>query len=59
VVDISCSTVIGRQAELGALEEYLTEARGGRGGLVTLGHDAWVVGDETCVIIDFIPTPSA
>lgn len=24
--------------------------------VVSPGHDAWVVGDEECVIIDFIPT---
>lgn len=27
--------------------------------VVTAGHDAWVVGDEECTIIDFAPDPSS
>ena len=32
------------------------ELRPGDAHLVGPGHDAWVVGDEPCVTIDFIPT---
>jgi hypothetical protein len=39
----------GRELELGPGDAHL----------VSPGHDAWVVGDEPCVIIDFIPTGGA
>jgi hypothetical protein len=31
----------------------------GDGHVVAPGHDAWVVGDDPCVILDFTPTSSA
>jgi hypothetical protein len=39
----------GRELDLGPGDAHL----------VGPGHDAWVVGDEPCVTIDFIPTEAS
>ena len=39
----------GTQAEFGP----------GDAAVISPGHDAWVVGDEACVLIDFVPAGSA
>ena len=55
---VLCTSTHGGYVAAGTLRiamEDGTEAEAGPGSVVTIepGHDAWTVGDEACVLIDF------
>lgn len=53
---VHCSYVVSGWFHVVMDDGRELELRPGDAHLVGPGHDAWVVGDEPCVTIDFIPT---